>query len=87
MGKLVYDFVQKLDPLIYFYHKFNDFISWKQPYKTIAVGIGLTLMIYNLKMAIFLAGLLLYFGRNYIFKRLFKLQRYANSHERFIIPQ
>ena len=87
LGKLVYDFVQKLDPLIYLYHKITDLVTWKQPYKTIGVGIGLTLMIYNLKMAIFLAGLMLFFGRNYIFKRMFRLQRYSNINERLIIPQ
>ena len=87
MGKLVYDFVQKLDPLIYLYHKITDFVTWKHPYKTIGVGICLTLMIYNIKMAIFLAGFLLFFGKAYIFKRLFKFQKYSTVQNRLIIPQ
>ena len=60
---------------------------WKYPYKTVSIGIALTLMVYNLKMAIFLAGLLLYFGRNYLFKRLVRLQSYERPGDRIIIPQ
>lgn len=87
MSKLVFEFLQKLDPVMYIYQKIYDLVNWTYPYKTITVGMVLTLMIYNIKLAIFVAGVLLYFGRTYLFRRLYRLQYYRTKHHRLAIPQ
>lgn len=50
------------------------------------MGILLTLVIYNLKTSILLVGILLYFGKNFLFKRIHKLSKYKNIHKRLIVP-
>lgn len=64
-----------------------DMVSWKNGYKTVGVGILLTFVIYNLKMAIFIAGLVLYFCKQYLFKRLEKMSKFKNLHKRVIVPE
>lgn len=51
------------------------------------MGIVLTLIIYNLKTTIFIAALLLYFGKDFLFKKLYKLHAYKNFHKRLIVPE
>ena len=67
---MVYNFTQRLDPLIYLYKIAKDFVSWENTYQTVGMGLFLTIIIYNLKMTIFIAGMVLYLCKNYIFKRL-----------------
>lgn len=76
-----------LDPLLYFQHKIADLIMWKNPYKTFMMGVVLSISIIYTKTFILLGGLLLYFGRGYIFKRLFRLQSFKDRHRRLIVPQ
>ena len=45
LAPLVFNFVQMLDPIMYLINKGNSLITWKYPYKTIAMGIFLTLVI------------------------------------------
>ncbi len=59
----MYEFAQRLDPLIYVFNRVSDLFMWKNPYKTLSMGILLTLVIYNLKISILVGGLLLYFGK------------------------
>ena len=87
LGILVFEFAQRLDPLIYMYHFMIDLFSWKSPYNTIAMGIILTLVIYNLKISILVVGILLYFGKDFIFKRIQKLSKHKNIHKRLIVPE
>jgi len=56
----MFNFAQRLDPLIYLYNKIVNLVTWKDAYITIGMGILLTLVIYYLKMSIFLAGVILY---------------------------
>ena len=72
---------------MYLYQAIYDLVNWTYPYKTITFGVILTLTIYNLKLAIFVLGVMLYFGRNYIFRRLYRLQYYRTKHHRLTIPQ
>lgn len=87
LGILVYEFAQRLDPLIFIYRAIVDIIIWKNPYKTVSMGIVLTLVIYNPKMTILLGALLLYFGKEFLFKKLEKLHSYKNCHKRLIVPE
>jgi len=84
---MVFEFVQKLDPAMYAYQKIYNIINWTYPYKTITMGVIITLMIYNIKIAIFMVGILLYFGRTYLCRRLYRLQYYRTKHHRLSIPQ
>ena len=84
---MAFDFIQKLDPAMYLYTKTYDLLNWTYPYKTLTVGALITLMIYNLKIAIFMVGVMLYFGRTYLCRRLYRLQYYRTKHHRLSLPQ
>jgi len=83
----VYNFANRLDPLIYLYQSVVELASWKNGYKTVGMGILLTFVIYNIKMAIFVGGLVLYFCKQYLFKRLEKMHKYKNQHKRMMVPE
>ena len=69
MGVLVYNFAQRLDPVVYSYAKVRYVLYWKNPMLTLGVGILLTLILLNLKMSILLGGVLLFCCRDILFKK------------------
>ena len=60
MGLLIYKFMQRLDPLVFVCGKMRKIIFWENPFMTILVGLVLTLILFNLKLAILTSGILLY---------------------------
>jgi len=80
MGVLFFKFVQRLDPLVFFYGKFLQLLTWKKPYQTILFGVYLTVVIYHFYISILTGGVLLYFGRGWIFKKVDSMQRYQHVH-------
>lgn len=83
----MYNFAQRLDPLIYMYNNIVNMATWKNPLLTIGLGVVLTIVIYNLKMSIFLGGILLYFGKDRLLKKLERVHRFRNIHKRVIVPE
>jgi hypothetical protein len=83
----MFNFAQRLDPLVYIYNGFVGILSWKNPLKTIGIGIFLTVAIYYIKTSIMIGGISLFFGKDFIFKRLSNIHRYKNFHRRLIVPQ
>lgn len=59
----MYNFAQRLDPLVYVYNKILAIIMWKDPLITVAMGVFLTIVIYYMKTSILLGGIALYFGK------------------------
>lgn len=59
----MYNFAQRLDPLVYVYNKILSIILWKEPTLTVSIGIFLTIVIYYMKTSILLGGIGLYFGK------------------------
>lgn len=76
MGVLVYDFLSKLDPLVFICIKIKHIIYWKDPFMTILVGMLLTLIVIYPRMSLFSGALSLYFCRNFIIKKLQRLHKY-----------
>ena len=52
--------MQRLDPLVFVYGKVRKIIFWENPFMTILIGLVLTLILFNLKLAILTSGILLY---------------------------
>jgi hypothetical protein len=59
----MYNFAQRLDPLVYVYNTVASIIVWKDPTFTVAIGVFLTIVIYYMKTSILLGGIALYFGK------------------------
>lgn len=59
----MYNFAQRLDPLVYVYNKILAIILWKEPIFTIAIGVFVTIVIYYMKTSILIGGIALYFGK------------------------
>jgi hypothetical protein len=72
MGVLVYNFAQRLDPVVYLYAKLRYIICWKNPMLTFGLGVLLTIILMNMKMSILLGGLILYCFRDVIFQKIEK---------------
>jgi hypothetical protein len=83
----MFNFAQRLDPLVYIYNSFTGILTWKNPLKTIGIGIFLTVAIYYIKTSIMIGGISLFFGKDLIFKKLSTIHRYKNFHRRLIVPK
>ncbi len=86
MGVLMYNFSQRLDPMVYLYAKIRNILLWQNPALTLAIGILLTIMLLNLKMSILIGGIALYCYRNVIIKKLEKVQKYKKTQKRLMVP-
>lgn len=83
----MFNFAQRLDPLVFVYNKIVWIVTWKDPIKTIGFAILLTIAIYYIKTSIMIGGIGLYFGKNIIIKKLSTIHRYKNFHKRLIVPK
>ncbi len=86
MGVLMYNFSQRLDPMVYLYAKIRNILLWQNPALTLAIGILLTIMLLNLKMSILIGGIALYCYSNVIIKKLEKVQKYKKTQKRLMVP-
>jgi hypothetical protein len=59
----MYNFAQRLDPLVYVYNKILSIVLWKDPILTVVFGVFLTIVIYYMKTSILIGGIGLYFGK------------------------
>ncbi len=82
----MFNFAQRLDPLVYLYNSTLSIATWKQPVQTFACGVFLTVAIYYIKAAILLGGLGLFFSKDWIYSKISKVHRYRNNHRRVIVP-
>lgn len=73
MGVLVYNFAQRLDPIVYIYAKMRYVLYWKNPLLTLGIGFLLTIVLLNLKMSILLGGIVLFLCRDILFKQFEKV--------------
>jgi hypothetical protein len=83
----MFNFSQRLDPLVYVYNYLIAIITWKSPFYTIFIAIFLTIAVYYIKTFIFLGGICLFFGKDFIFKKLSTIHRYRNLHKRMMVPK
>lgn len=82
----MFNFAQRLDPLVYVFNSALSIITWKKPLYTIGLGLLLTVVIYNLKISILLGGLLLYFCKDTLFRKIERVHKYQNVHKRLMVP-
>lgn len=87
LGVLMFNFAQRLDPLVVVYNNLLAFLTWKNPLKTLLFGIVLTLVFYYTKTFIFLGGVFLFFSKEMVFRKLAKIHKYQNTHKRLIVPK
>lgn len=83
----MFNFAQRLDPLIYVLNGIIRLITWKKPLYTFGLGLLLTLVIYNLKISILVGGLLLYFLKDTLFRKIERIHKYRNIHKRLMVPE
>lgn len=62
-------FAQRIDIIVFAYHRLVDFITWKDPLLTLFGTVAISLMLFYLKTSIMIAGILLYFAKNKLIKR------------------
>lgn len=87
MGILMYNFSQRLDPVVYLYTKMRYILLWKNPSLTLGIGVLLSLVLLNLKISILIGGIVLYACTDVIFKSMERLQRYKNKEKRLMVPE
>ena len=83
----MFNFAQRLDPLVVVYNNLLAFLTWKNPLKTLIFGIALTLVLYYTKTFIFLGAVSLFFGKEIVFNKLAKIHKYQNTHKRLMVPK
>jgi hypothetical protein len=86
MGVLVYNFTQRLDPLVWFYVRLKALILWQSPLVTAGVGLLLTVLLLNLKTALLLGALVLVCGQDLLFRKVSQVQKYQTLPNRLIVP-
>jgi hypothetical protein len=87
LGSSVYQFSQRLDPIIWLVHEAEEIILWKSPSLTVVCGVALTLFIMNLKLSLLIAAIFLIFGKNFLIKYLEKINKKKNVQKRIWIPK
>ena len=87
MGLIVYNFIQRLDPVVKVYLKFTDLVTWENPVLTLSVGLLLTFTLLNLKLAILISGIGLYCYQDRLFQKLSTVHRYKTPGNRIIAPE
>ena len=83
----MFNFAQRLDPLVVVKNNVLAFLTWKNPLKTLIFGIVLTLVLYYTKTFIFFGAVSLFFGKEVVFKKLAKIHKYQNTHKRLMVPK
>jgi hypothetical protein len=83
----MFNFAQRLDPLVYVYNNAIAILLWRSPLKTVGIGLLLTVGIYYIKTSILIGGVCLYFGKDLIFRKLSTIHKYKNFHKRLMVPK
>lgn len=83
----MFNFAQRLDPLVYLYNSALAFLTWKSPMNTFLIAALLTVGIYYIKTAILLGGVMLFLSKDWIYGKISKIHRYRNNHKRLIVPK
>ncbi len=82
----MYNFSQRLDPLIALYNHIISVLTWKNPLKTFLIAILLTLVVLYTKTSILIGCTAMFFSKDYLFKKLSTLNKYHNLHKRLLVP-
>ena len=82
----MYNFSQRLDPLIALYNHIISVLTWKNPLKTFLIAILLTLIVLYTKTSILIGCTVMFFSKDYLFKKLSTLNKYHNLHNRLLVP-
>jgi hypothetical protein len=82
----MYNFSQRLDPLIALYNHIISILTWKNPLKTLLIAILFTLIILYTKTSILIGCIGMFFSKNYLFKKLSGLHKYQHLHKRLLVP-
>jgi hypothetical protein len=84
---IFFNFSQRLDPLILIKENIMAIINWKDPIKTIGIGILFTVILLQMDLAIIVVGLLLTLGKKIFLNKLEAIHNYRNIHKRLLVPR
>ena len=80
LGLLVFNFSQRLDPMLWLWHRTESILFWRKPYLTLGCGLLLSLSIYYPKTSLLLAAVTLYLSQKKLFDYCSSLSRYRRIH-------
>jgi large-conductance mechanosensitive channel len=70
LGKIMYSFAKRLDPLVAVTKEVHKILSWKRPEVTMAYGLLLSLVVLFPKISTIIFSLCLIFGKGYFINQL-----------------
>lgn len=82
----MYNFSNRLDPVIKLNNRMKTVLSWQDPIKTLIFGCLLTFMIIYPRITIGLFGMVIIFGRHYIINKAADYELKKDISKRLIVP-